>query len=60
MKTQIERVKGRLNQRGYITRNECLSNYITRLSAIIYTLEKQGMIFKTEQKGGDYIYRLIK
>jgi hypothetical protein len=60
-KSQVERVKCRIEQMGYITRNECLHNYITRLSAIIYILEKKyGMIFKTEERGGDYIYKLIK
>mgnify|MGYP007100050675 CR=1 FL=1 len=58
MKSQIERVKGKILRDGFITRNECLRNYISRLSAIIYTLEKQGMKFITEEKGGDYIYKL--
>jgi hypothetical protein len=61
MKTQLERVKGKILRDGYITRNECLRNYISRLSAIIYTLEsKYDMIFKTEEVGGDYKYILLK
>ena len=60
-KTQVERVKCQLEKVGYVTRNQCLRVYITRLSAIIYTLEhKYGMIFRTEEVDGDYKYSLIK
>jgi hypothetical protein len=40
----------------------CLEHHVTRLSAIIYTLEKRyGMLFKTEEgNDGDYRYSLIK
>lgn len=53
-KTQLQRVRNKLMRDGFITRNECLKNYISRLSAIIYTLQKEGMMFITEESGGDY------
>ena len=61
-KSQVERVKGYLERNGSITRNMCLEHHVTRLSAIIYTLEKRyGMLFKTEEgNDGDYRYSLIK
>jgi hypothetical protein len=62
-KSQVERVKSYIERTGSITRNLCLEHHITRLSAIIYTLEKKyGMIFKTEENanGTDYKYSLIK
>lgn len=40
--TQLNFVKNRLDERGYITRNECLRNRISRLSAIIYNLKEMG------------------
>jgi hypothetical protein len=61
--SQVERVKGQIEKVGYVTRNQALNCRITRLSAIIYTLEKKyGMIFKTEENanGTDYKYSLIK
>jgi hypothetical protein len=61
-KSQVERVKGHIEKVGYVTRNQCLNVYITRLSAIIYTLEhKYNMRFRTEEgNDGDYKYSLIK
>jgi len=56
-KSQVERVKGQIEKVGYVTRNQCLNVYITRLSAIIYTLEhKYGMRFKISEVDGDYKY----
>lgn len=40
--TQLKFVKSRLDERGYITRNERLRNRISRLSAIIYNLKEMG------------------
>lgn len=54
--TQKERVIKRLLERKQITRNECLMNYISRLSAIIYSLEEEGWEFKRENIDGDYYY----
>jgi hypothetical protein len=67
--TQTEFVLNKLKEVGYISRNQALSNYITRLGAIIDTLKRKG--YKIEgayNKGGlyanlskkDYIYRLVK
>lgn len=47
-KTQREYVVNALLKRGYITRNEALSKYISRLSGIIYILKDAGWDFKTE------------
>ena len=40
--TQKQWVLNRLETNGYITRNECLRNYISRLGAIIADLKKDG------------------
>lgn len=58
-KTQLQRVESQLEQYGQISRNACLRNYISRLSAIIYTLQKQGWVFETKEVGGDYIYKVV-
>lgn len=60
MKTQEDRIKHKLRVDGYVTRNEAIRNFITRLSAIILDLKYQGWDFKTEKVGGDYKYTLIK
>lgn len=54
--TQKIRVENKLLESGYITRNQCLRNYISRLSAIIQVLESEGWIFETQDKKGDYVY----
>lgn len=56
--TQKQRVEKRLREMRIITRNECLRNYITRLSAIINDLKNEGWIFETEHFRGDYRYFL--
>ncbi|CAD7288251.1 helix-turn-helix domain-containing protein [Campylobacter suis] len=62
--TQIDRVKTTLKEKGYITRNECLSRFISRLGAIIYRLKERGWEFRVEyfktQYGKDYKYTLVK
>lgn len=60
-KTQLERVKAKLERDGYVTRNECLSQFpaITRLGARICDLQDAGWTFKTENTGRDYVYRLV-
>ena len=60
--TQKEFVKDVLLSKGYITRNECLRNYISRLGAIIHTLKSEGWDFKGEYvktKNGN-IYCMLK
>jgi len=59
-KSQIERIKVKLERDGFVTRNECLRQFpaITRLSAHILTLKKEGYQFKVEDDGRDYKYIL--
>lgn len=57
--TQRNRVLKRLSERGFITRNECLNTRpaITRLGAIICSLNKEGYDIKGKDEGNDYVYR---
>jgi hypothetical protein len=52
----------RLKIKGTVSRNECLQNYISRLSAIIQNLEEDGYEFETSyiktSFGKDFIYRM--
>ena len=56
--TQEEFVINQLKEKGYITRNECLRNFISRLGAIMCKLKKEGYEFDTKTVGGDYVYTL--
>lgn len=47
-----------LKDKGEISRNQCLRNYISRLGARIKDLQKEGMQFETERRDGDYVYKL--
>lgn len=60
--SQRIRVINKLKRDNFITRNECLKVYpaITRLSAIIQTLEEQGFEFETKDTGNDWKYTMIK
>lgn len=58
--TQRQRVISKLLKDGFITRNECLRVYISRLSAIIQVLEVEGWEFEAKDKEGDYIYKITK
>ena len=58
--TQEQRIKKRLIERGEISRNECIRNYITRLSAIIFDLKEEGWDFDPKKVGNDYVYKVIK
>jgi len=58
--TQENKVLAQLKEYGYVTRNWALSNYISRLSGIIHSLEKDGYVFDayyTDDK--DYMYTLV-
>ena len=58
--SQAQIVKQQLRNKGEVSRNWCIrENYITRLGAIIDSLKKKGWKFETEQRGGDYIYKLV-
>lgn len=60
-KTQLERVKNKLKESGYITRNQCLSTYpaITRLSAIMLLLKEEGWEYVGYSSNRDYVYKLV-
>ena len=60
-RTQLQRVRDRLLAAGYISRDQCLSQFpaITRLGARICDLEADGFVFDAKKQGGDYVYRLI-
>lgn len=57
-KTQKSFVLEQLHDYGEISRNQCLAHFISRLSAIIQNLEVEGYVFKTEWRGGDFVYML--
>jgi len=59
--SQNERIRRKLARDGYVTRNQCLSQYpaITRLGARIKDLEKEGYIFNAAWRGGDYVYTVV-
>jgi len=57
--SQLKKIKAELDSKGFISRNFCLRNYISRLSAIIYNLKDEGYEFETFEKDGDYIYKVI-
>ena len=57
-KSQKHKVIQKLRADGEVSRNWCLSQYISRLSAIIQVLESEGYIFETKTKDGDYVYKI--
>jgi len=62
--SQTELIKQQLRTTGKVSRNWCLQRYISRLGALIETLESKGWVFKAYYKetetGKDYIYELVK
>lgn len=58
--SQIEWAKGQLRVKGYVSRNDALSQRITRLSALIHQLRKEGYNLKGGWQrtifGNDYVY----
>ena len=60
--TQKKWVLDQIKEKGFITRNECLKVYISRLGAIICDLQKDGYKFTAEYQktpyGQDYVYTL--
>ena len=61
MKTsQKDIIVKQLKEYGEISRNWCLKNYISRLSAIIQLLEKDGWRFESIRDNGDYIYKVTQ
>jgi hypothetical protein len=59
-KSQLERIRGVLDRDGYISRNACLRDYITRLAARIADLEDEGWKFETKKVGNDFVYRVVE
>jgi len=66
MKMQSQKlwVIQQLKDKGFVSRNEALKNFISRLGALIDILKKEGYEFDTEyvkENGGkNYYYRLKK
>lgn len=56
--SQLDFIKSHLEKYGYISRNICLRNYISRLGARIADLKKLGYDFDTKTVEGDYFYYL--
>ena len=58
--SQQKFIKRVLRDKGEVSRNFALSNFISRLGAIICSLRKDGWEFDVERRDGDYIYKLKK
>ena len=67
--SQLEFIKARLQEKGEISRNDCLRQYVSRLGARINDLKRLGWQFETEvrptirpdgSKGKDFVYKLKK
>lgn len=62
--TQLETVKQKLLNEGYISRNWCLEHYFTRLGARINDLKNDGWNIVGEwvktDYGKDYVYKLVE
>lgn len=63
-KSQEQWIREQLEKKGYVTRNQCLSRYISRLGARICDLRQAGWEITGEwvktKNGRDYKYTLIK
>ena len=57
-RTQHSFIKQVLRDKGEVSRNFALANYISRLGAIICDLKKDGWEFDIERRNGDYVYKL--
>jgi hypothetical protein len=56
--TQLKMIKDQLLLTGEVSRNWCLQRYCSRLGARIMDLKKEGWVFTTEKRNGDYVYKL--
>lgn len=63
MKTQLEYIYNHLIKHGKISRNHCLSRYISRLGARISDCKDMGMDIEggyvKTRRGQDYVYTLL-
>ena len=59
-KTQLDIIRAQIDEEGYVSRNWCLSRFITRLGARIIDLKREGYEFATSFDGGDYVYTVTK
>ena len=61
--TQTQKIIEQLEDKGFVTRNWALQNYISRLGALILFLKKDGWVFTQEYTetpyGKDFTYTLI-
>ena len=56
---QIVFILKQLKEKGQVSRNTCLSNYISRLGALMCILKEQGLRYEgsyTENR--DYVYKV--
>ena len=58
--SQTTTIINELNLKGKVYRNWALSEYISRLGAIILNLKKQGWEFTAKNEGKDYVYIVEK
>lgn len=56
--TQLNIIKNYLKVKGSISRNYCLSIFISRLGAHIKTLQYEGWELEGKKVGNDYVYTL--
>jgi len=64
MKTQLDWITKQLIKNGYVTRNQCLKRYISRLGARISDMKKDGYLISAGymkiKNGRDYCYTLLR
>jgi len=58
--TQKQRVINQLKEVGFVSRNWCLSQRITRLAALAALLRSEGWELQGEDRDGDYCYVMQK
>lgn len=58
--TQKKHIKKLLKENGQVSRNEALNLSITRLSAIILDLKKEGWKIEGKLINKDYVYKVEK
>ena len=58
--TQRQWVEQTLKENGKITRNFALSNFVSRLGAIICDMKKDGWNIVPSRDNGDYVYTLVE